>query len=313
MPGDFQTVKIETHKIKRVGKRPFEPKADFHGYKAVRVGSFVFIPGFSDNSQANKFVWAVLDVKRNEWRRVNCQGPYLTRAPIIHNDTILHFGAGEEVPGPLTFCNLYDLVLREWSQCRPKGLAPSSRCKFAGGLIEKQDKYVLFGGRARGVTKNDVHLLAVQEKVWIQPKIKGSPPRARHKHTCCVRLGALYCYGEQDSQRRELQDGIFILQLSGSSVATWSHPKTTAVDRMPPGGAKMIPFQGAFLLYGKTGLFKYDPKTRRFSTVAAQTEFDFTRVGSYSTAIDLENGNEIGIFYGFHIRHSGYLRLSDQR
>ena len=75
----------------------------------------------------------------------------------------------------------------------------------------------------------DVHLLGVEKKIWIQAIVKGSQPRARHKHSCCVRFGAFYCYGGQDGQKRELQDGIFIMHISTNNVARWSHRKTMVV------------------------------------------------------------------------------------
>ena len=308
MSGSFQTVKAEICKPKRVGRTLFESETDFEGSKALRVGPFVFIPGWSRGNRVNKFVWMVLDVEKNEWRRVRCSGRNRMRGIMfVYNDCILRFGP-EKWFSRFERYESYDLVLGEWSSWKPQGMAPPNRFKFAGGFMERIRSYVIFGGRTGSTLYNSVHMLDVHERRWIYPVIKGSPPSARYSHTACVHSGALYCYGGMSSSGRYLHDGIFILHVTAGNVATWSHPKTTALGRPPPSNVIMIPFHGAFLFYHRLELFKYDPKSQRFSTVFAQAGTDFTGFPWDPVAIHIRKGNELALFYGYDAVR--YVRLS---
>ena len=208
----------------------------------------------------------------------------------------------------------YDLAMGEYSLCATAGTPPCGRFGHAGEFIEEQSTFIVFGGKDRSEEHlNDVHLLDVETETWVQPVVKGQPPAGRFRHGSCAHNGVLYCYGGCATER--LADGVFMLRLSSSNIATWSKPKLVfcGMDPLRLSSFAFVRFCDAFVFCdgngdGRRGLRMYDPKADMLSEIRPITSREFSGYGFGISAIPLKTDKAVGIFGKDGC--SNYIRLS---
>ena len=320
MAGSSQRVKVETCEIKHVGWKPYELKSDFNYSAVERVGHFLVLPGSLERRIGNRCALMILNIVTNKWRKVVTQGK-LTKI-FLHDDKLLSFGA----PELSTFADTefavtseYDFLLQEMTVNKVEGTAPPPRNFSTSGLIahKVESKVVIFGGMITGVElpyqhrvlTNEVLLFDVQHKRWLEPIVKGTPPRERWLHTSCVHMGLFYCYGGRDYANNWLQDGIFVLHLAPGNVTTWSSLKSSGIDRVPASFCNMLLFENTILFFTATGFFKYDRQSGWFSLIAADINGRSWLTSFLPSKALLENDNVYGIFWPRGTT-TAYLRVS---
>ena len=317
----FNTLKWETCPLAPAPAKPYV------GYRtAIRLGHFVVVPGYSSGRAALVF----LDINTNEWRCDMKMGACANSGEgFLQGDSMLWLGRrgadGETYTTTrLSRLNLstYDFVLREWSTCPTTGPLPSQRYGFAGKLIEVRNRFVVFGGNDMSDNPlNDVHLLDIHMKRWIQPVVKGNIPSGRVYFGSCVQNGLFYCYGgigRGPHGDGRYSDGIYILKVSANDVATWSKPKVVfeGISPFELSSFAMTPFQGKLLLIGgmgtrlNNGIRVYDPKAYTLSNLYLDGGTGNGRGLGYGiSAVPLENDKVFGIF-GIPHRLESYVKMS---
>ena len=249
----------------------------------------------------------LIDINTNQWRCEPRPGPCtFSGEGVLHRDSVLWLGLvnaeGKRPAHHLMALSSYDLLLEEWTNCPTSGYPPSRRFGFSAGLIQDLNKFIVFGGKlSSGKCSDELHLLDVESKGWIQPVVKGQSPKKRFRHGSCVDNGMYYCYGGGDNGRYAY--GIFMLQLSANNVATWSKPKLILEGQLRPelSSFALVPCQGILLFCGglgrrKQGLRSYDPKTGKMEVVGTQASGEFEGYGFGISAITLQKDNVVGIF-----------------
>ena len=168
--------------------------------------------------------------------------------------------------GDLLF-SAYDFVMDELSDCPTTQTPPPWRASFSLDFVKERNRGVLFGGyNARDC--NDVHLFNVPATTWIQPVVKGKPPKELDMDLVLTTVG--YTTIVALIMMPGFPGGMFFLELSSDGVAMWSQPRQIFSGIRPKrlNSFGMIFCQGALLLLvGHIGVkpFLYDLKTRRFA------------------------------------------------
>jgi hypothetical protein len=88
---------------------------------------------------------------------------------------------------------------------------------------------LIFGGQAqvdgRLVALNDVHLLDIESRQWIQPEMKGTPPPPMAGHTAIAVGHHLYIIGGQNGM--EVSSAVYVLDVTNG---TWSCPIAKGIN-----------------------------------------------------------------------------------
>ena len=286
---------------------------------ATSVGHRIYIPCKADLASSQVPCMVVIDRTTNLWKCENIFGPARSAGRCcLYEDKILWLGlknyAGEQGRNGFAL-STYDMAMEEWSHFPTAGNPPFGRYGFSWQFVQESNKMVLFGGKlGLGVSLNDVHLLDPEAKRWIQPVVKGEPPKNRGFCGTCTHNGVFYCYG--GIEMHQYSDGIFLLSFSPGNVVTWSKPKFILGElaRFQLSSFALVPFEGvlvfcAHLGRSDSGLRVYDPKTGNVSKLYAETSKNFTGYASVVTAFPLEHEAAVVVLGGTtNCRH--YLRIS---
>lgn len=71
-----------------------------------------------------------------------------------------------------------------WNTLVTTGLGPGPRDSHSAVLVGC--RMIVFGGTNGSKKVNDLHVLDLGTKEWIQPECKGSPPSPRESHTATI-------------------------------------------------------------------------------------------------------------------------------
>ena len=307
---------VDLHKVKKKkGQRLGGDNPSIGFRRSLRVGNCVYTPGSLAIKRTSQS--AIVNLSTNTWRSVVTIGPCRSAGEsLLHEDGILWIGreSSEGSIGSELSLSRFDLVTEDWFTCQYTASAPCARVFFTGELVDRLGRFVVFGGKSIAERcLNDVHLLDVATKSWIQPVVKGKPPKERYRHGSCVHYDTVYYYGGY-FYNDALNDGIFVLQLSPNNIVTWSKPKLVFDGIGPPPlrSFAMMCFRGAVLLCGgyyPTDFFCYDRKTGKLTAATVATNAGLNGYGFGISAIPLEKDKVLGIF-GTNGCCSGYMRVT---
>ena len=251
-----------------------------------------------------------IDLNKDVWRCDPIPGPCTTHGRcFLYRDLIVWLGQkdfiGESTRAQSIYVSAYDILLKEWSNFPTAGSPPPDLTGFSGDFMEDRNMFIIFGGeKMPNMFTNDVHLLDVERKKWIQPVVKGKSPEARCWHGTCVHNGVMYCYGGVSEYSRRLSDGVFALHLSTNNVVTWSKPKMLLGEVSPfhLSSFVILPYQGKLILLGGrgddagSGLRMYDPKSCKMSRIRPKLGTKHSGYGYGISAIPLRGGDAVAVF-----------------
>ena len=284
----------------------------------TRVGKFLYVAGDLWNRSVftgNRVTAVgVLDLPRKHWRWIGFNCHIIKYPKVLLLDDKMYVFCKQTFRGEQHFqVSLFDLVEEEWSLCATKGKSPSPRIFFAGDYLERQKRYVVFGGQGGNAYHNDVHLLVVPECRWVKPETKGQQPEGRYTHGSCVAHGKVFYYGGWGRFRRNM-DGLFILTIQPGDKAIWSSVKTNAQDFTRISSFALVPFKGKFLLCGGGmeggwyGLGVYDHERKEFKDIELPPE-TANSFGFGSAPFITEDGNAVGLLGG-NGKLDSYIRVA---
>ena len=271
---------------------------------AERVGRYVYVLGhLCATSEAGErwSVVAVLDFPRKTWRWIFCPGGvFQGSAVFLYEDALYMFGIRDWRGDSSRELSKFDLIFERWSYAYSTGEKPMNRSYFSGHFLEREKRFLVFGGTSDGI-RNDVHLLQFPEHKWLPLVIKGRPPDGRWQHGSCVHNGVFYCYGGWGYASR-YNDGLHVLRFSRGGVATWSTAGTNADSFTPVSSFSLVPFANKLFLcggYGRVTLHQlsvYDPATDMFSELGQKPGDD--KLGFGTSVATVETDRALWIFGG---------------
>lgn len=161
------------------------PAAELVGHHVYAVGA-LGVHAVGDTVQS---AVAILDIVRNRWLWVVCQGPSTCGGvSFLYDDALYWFGSKDWLQLSSRDISKFDFSLQEWSYSHSTGARPEHRMHSTGQFVEEQNLFVLFGGQATRYPNgpwNDIHLLSMPEVRWVKPKVKGTAPSPRF-HACSL-------------------------------------------------------------------------------------------------------------------------------
>ena len=271
---------------------------------AERVGRYVYVFGHLCSSYKDGKKWsvvAVLDIPMKTWRWIFCPSAGVQGSAVfLYEDALYMFGHQDWRGKTSRELSKFDLILEKWSYSYSTGEKPSNRSYFSGHFLEREKRFLVFGGTSAGI-RNDVHLLQLPEHKWLPLVIKGRPPDARWQHGSCVHNGVFYCYGGWGPTSR-YSDGLHILRFSRGGIATWSNAGTNADSFTPLSSFALVPFGNKLFFCGGYGrdtlhqLSVYDPTTDTFSQLG-QKPGD-RKLGFGTRVVTVETDRSLLIFGG---------------
>lgn len=265
------------------------------------VGRYLYVVGKLCKLQMQGETYAVvavLDTLANSWRWIPGKGPGFQHSCVfLYKDALYWFGKEEWLPIASTNVSRFDLALEQWEVWDTSGGGPSHRSCFSGHFIEHIQKFVVFGGYITHRNKaNDVHLLDMESRRWIEPVVKGRRPEARWKHASCVHKGVVYCYGGWGVGGVAPRDGLFMLHFNLGNSVTWSNPKTNHAHLAMIDSCAFIPFGDVLLICGGYAFTRdhwvteYNPTRNQFRKVRCSREHI---IGSGAVGVSLDRGRKI--------------------
>ena len=270
-----------------------------------RVGRFLYVAGWLEglNLYSDECtVIGVMDIYLETWRWIEYPGSVLDEPKLfLYDDGFFALCKSDWSGDETGRVSRFDLSLEEWSYCHVKGLGPGYREGCTGDYLEKRKRFIVFGGKnSQGQEMNDVHVLAMPECRWMEPKVKGRPPGPRYRHSSCVYEGVVYCFGGiiQDTF---CWDGMFMLRMEQGDVVSWSSiPSVTGSFHAY--SAAMVAFNGRILFCGGEYInlerrIVYDPEEEEFESVAI-SELDLGKFNTGGSAFLIEEGKSFGVFGG---------------
>ena len=271
---------------------------------AERVGRYVYVFGHLCSSLKDGERWsvvAVLDFPMKTWRWIFCPGSgFQGSAIFLYEDALYMFGHRDWQGMSSRELSKFDLIFEKWSYAYSTGSKPGNRSYFSGHFLEREKRFLVFGGTSAGI-RNDIYLLQLPEHKWLPLVIKGRPPDARWQHGSCVHRGVFYCYGGWGYDAR-FNDGLHVLRFSRGGVATWSTAGTNADSFTPLSSFSIVPFASKLFLCGGYGrdtlhqLSVYDPATDMFYELGEKPGDDMLGFGT--SVVTAENDRALLIFGG---------------
>ena len=288
-----------------------------HRHSAVqRVGKFLYVIGSFSKRRKGELrtipVVCVIDIRRPKLREIEYRGVKITQPKIfLYNDALYAYCRNDWSGDSTGKVSHFDLTLREWSYCNTAGNGPGGRNGCSGNYIEQHKRFVVFGGVAGRVYQNDVHMLAMPDRRWIKPNVKGTPPEKRYNHCSCVHEGAVFYYGGQRPNGLRTH-GLFMLTISKMNTITWSSVRLRRTQEFERHSAAMISFQGRLLLCGGMSshfltnkkVSAYDFEAEEFQDVQLPYKVS-TSFGSAAPAFTIEEGRTLGVFRGWYHNRTG--------
>ncbi|EGR34838.1 hypothetical protein IMG5_000660 [Ichthyophthirius multifiliis] len=118
------------------------------------------------------------------------------------------------------FIDLEEENQLKWRNLTPqlKGIAPKPRHGHISVLVGKL--LLFFGGRGNNkVLFNDTFILDIRLKQWIQPDIKGEPPKPRYYHAACLLDKEIIIFGGNISfGQKQKSRNVYILKFENKII-----------------------------------------------------------------------------------------------
>lgn len=154
---------------------------------------------------------------------------------VLFGGFILNIGCANDVERVTIEMDDNSMPIASWEKCSPAGTAPCARYGHTATLLSSQ--LVVFGGQDDKAQLDDIFVLSGLEgsMEWSQPKVSGSAPTPRMKHSAsAVGPSQALVFGGFRASDRCLDDA-YILDLEGGE-ARWE-----AISPAAPAGSKSIP------------------------------------------------------------------------
>lgn len=256
--------KFEWMELKADASLPAYVKNTTSYSSAIVAGQYVYVVGNMGREMGQSCASGVcrIDCVKSKWEWFNTAGPRPTgHVNCLFQDAIYIYSGNDANKLMRNEVWKLDLITMEWAQMRHAGTRPQRRSFAAGGLFQRSECMVVFGGEVYGPKEvkflsNQVWLFDLRKLKWHAPRIRGRRPCPRFTHDSVAVGDVLYVFGGC-GDKEVLGDLHILIQAKNGSLA-WSQPKV-AGDKPKPVYNHSITFHaGRWIVDGASGFMVFN-------------------------------------------------------
>lgn len=133
-----------------------------------------------------------------------------------------------------------------WDTLATTGLGPGPRDSHSAVLVGK--RMIVFGGTNGSKKVNDLHILDLESKEWMQPDCKGAAPSPRESHTATlVGKDKLVIFGGSGEGEANYLNDLHVLDLN---TMNWTSPVVKGDIPVPRDSHSAVPISNKLFVYG---------------------------------------------------------------